>query len=62
MSKHFRQPEPAEAQQFECEPVESVWGDAREGELDGYGVCMTCGTNWFACPGVYYCQYCTDDF
>lgn len=32
----------------------------RPGELNGYGRCLDCGESFAACPGVYWCPYCSE--
>lgn len=58
--KHYRQPA------LTCDPVETeeaVEAESHEpGELDGYGICMDCGTNFSANVGLYYCPFCSEDY
>lgn len=57
MNKHFRAPVIEAEPELICEAVKH-----EPGELSGYGICMDCGTNWSAAVGVYYCQFCCDDY
>ena len=53
---HWKTTEPQPEPEFICE-------DPHEpGELDRYGVCLDCGTNWSAAVGVYWCQFCAEDY
>ena len=56
--KHIKQSElVCDAPELICEAVKH-----EPGELSGYGICMDCGTNWSAAVGVYYCQFCEEDY